>query len=99
MKKIRAFILAIAVLTTIFAHLPGAVNNENLQKTDTAAAQTATLSDAKTEKTVTYIGNKNTKKFHLPDCYTLPKEKNRVYIPSRESAIRMNFRPCKNCNP
>ena len=25
-----------------------------------------------------YIGNKNSKKFHRPDCHTLPAEKNRV---------------------
>ena len=47
----------------------------------------------------TYIGNKNTKKFHYPSCYSLPKEKNRVYLSSREEAISDGFSPCGNCNP
>ena len=46
-----------------------------------------------------YIGNKNTKKFHRPDCSSLPAEKNRVYLDSREEAISEGFNPCQRCNP
>lgn len=46
-----------------------------------------------------YIGNKNTKKFHLPSCYTLPKPKNQVILNSWEEAINRKYSPCKNCNP
>lgn len=46
-----------------------------------------------------YIGNKNSKKFHRPDCHTLPKESNRVYLTSREEAISEGFSPCGQCNP
>lgn len=46
-----------------------------------------------------YIGNKNSKKFHLPSCRTLPTEKNRVYFESRDAAISKGYDPCKNCNP
>jgi hypothetical protein len=55
--------------------------------------------ETKPEKPITYIGNKNTKKFHLPSCYTLPKEKNRVYFSVRSRAISRNFKPCQNCKP
>ena len=97
MKKLCSFILAITTAATIFASGPLSVTTQN---TDRAAfAQTAEIFDGETSQTTTYIGNKNTKKFHLPSCYTLPKEKNRVYIPSRKSAIHRNFKPCKNCNP
>lgn len=46
-----------------------------------------------------YIGNKKSKKFHLPTCSTLPSEKNRVYFSEREKAISLKFTPCKNCRP
>ena len=47
----------------------------------------------------TYIGNANSKKFHRPDCNTLPVEKNRVYLHSREEAISTGFKACANCDP
>jgi beta-lactamase superfamily II metal-dependent hydrolase len=46
-----------------------------------------------------YIGNKNSKKFHLPSCSTLPAEQNRVYFKTREEAINAGYVPCKRCNP
>ena len=46
-----------------------------------------------------YIGNKNTKVFHRPTCYTLPLPKNRVYFDSRSDAVSKGFRACQNCNP
>ncbi len=44
-----------------------------------------------------YIGNKNSKKFHRPDCHTLPAEKNRVPLASYEDAINSGYTPCGNC--
>jgi len=46
-----------------------------------------------------YIGNKSSKKFHLPSCSTLPAEQNRVYLKTREEAIKAGYVPCKVCNP
>lgn len=46
-----------------------------------------------------YIGNKNSKIFHLPSCWTLPAEKNRVYFDSRDEAVSASYRACKNCKP
>jgi len=46
-----------------------------------------------------YIGNKNTKKLHLPTCRTLPKEENQIQFDSRQNAINEGYAPCKNCNP
>ncbi|WP_078060457.1 stalk domain-containing protein [Desulfotomaculum copahuensis] len=46
-----------------------------------------------------YIGNKNTKKFHLPSCSSLPSEGNRVYFKTRDDAIKAGYVPCKICNP
>lgn len=46
-----------------------------------------------------YIGNKNSKKFHLPTCKNLPAEKNRIYLSSRNEAIEKGYDPCGNCDP
>lgn len=46
-----------------------------------------------------YIGNKNSKKFHLPTCKNLPAEKNRVFFDSRQTAVDAGFDPCGNCHP
>lgn len=68
-----------------------ASRNENIQTNETVAEKEATGAE--------YIGNKNSKKFHRPDCRTLPAEQNRVYFSSREEAISALFSPCNNCNP
>jgi competence protein ComEC len=46
-----------------------------------------------------YIGNRNSKIFHLPSCSSLPAPHNRVDLKSRAEAIQMGFVPCKRCNP
>lgn len=46
-----------------------------------------------------YIGNQNSKKFHLPTCHTLPAEHNRVYFSTRDEAIQEGYTPCQNCSP
>lgn len=51
------------------------------------------------QSTGSYIGNINSKKFHLPDCYSLPVLKNRVFLSSREEAVGLGYVPCGNCNP
>lgn len=62
--------------------------------------ESAPRSEVPTE--VTYIGNKNTKKFHYPSCSSVGqmKEKNKDYLScSREDAVGMGYVPCKRCNP
>ncbi|MGM9585471.1 MAG: MBL fold metallo-hydrolase [Faecousia sp.] len=44
-----------------------------------------------------FIGNKNSKKFHTPDCANLPSEKNRVEFGSYQEAIDAGFSPCGSC--
>ena len=45
----------------------------------------------------TYIGNRNSKKFHLPTCNGLPAENNRVIFDSYNEAIAEGYTPCGNC--
>ena len=50
----------------------------------------------------TYIINKNTGKFHYPDCPSvdLMKESNKEYsADNRDDLISRGYAPCQNCNP
>lgn len=51
---------------------------------------------------ITYVLNKNTKKFHNPSCSSVDtiKDKNREDTgKSRDEVIGMGYVPCKKCNP
>lgn len=54
-----------------------------------------------TPVSITYIGNKNTKKFHLTSCRYVGTiaEGNRVTLNSRDEAISKGYVPCQVCNP
>ena len=45
----------------------------------------------------TYIGNRNSKKFHLPTCNGLPAENNQIVFDSYSEAIAEGYTPCGNC--
>ena len=62
-------------------------------------AQTNPTIPPDSQEAVEYIGNKNSKKFHLPTCPNLPAEKNRVFFDSRQQAVDAGFDPCGNCKP
>ena len=44
-----------------------------------------------------YIGNVNSRVFHLPSCSGLPAEKNRVTLSSYDAAIESGYTPCSRC--
>lgn len=48
-----------------------------------------------------YIGNKNSKIFHNPDCSSVAKtkDKNKVVFSTRKEATESGYSPCKTCNP
>ena len=48
-----------------------------------------------------YIGNKNTKKFHESDCHWVQKikQENILYLKDRDQAINNGYIPCKVCQP
>lgn len=51
---------------------------------------------------VTYVLNKNTKKFHYPDCASVDDmaAKNRLDVSwDRDEVIARGYVPCKRCNP
>ena len=74
----------------------GYIRGDLLITAEEAEAERAASPDAKERQ---YIGNRKTKKFHLPSCYTLPDEKNQTSFSSREEAVSNGYVPCKKCNP
>ena len=59
-----------------------------LNPTDPAASGTAQQG---------YIGNVNSKKFHLPSCPNLPTEKNQILFSSYDEAVAAGYTPCGTC--
>ena len=62
--------------------------DEELNPPDPAASSTAQQA---------YIGNVNSKKFHLPTCPNLPAEKNQILFSSYEEAVAAGYTPCATC--
>ena len=54
-------------------------------------------SDSGSIPATTYIGNKNSKKLHLPGCSSLPGEENRVTFEDYDKAISEGYTPCSKC--
>ncbi len=67
----------------------------------TQAAWAAFQADNGLESVAAYIGNRNTHKFHRPDCNSVGemKESNKVEFATREEAVEQGYVPCKRCNP
>ena len=59
-----------------------------LNPTDPAASSTAQQA---------YIGNVNSKKFHLPSCSNLPAETNQILFSSYDEAVEAGYTPCSSC--
>ena len=59
-----------------------------LNPTDPAASSTAQQ---------VYIGNVNSKKFHLPSCANLPAEKNQILFSNYDEAVAAGYSPCSSC--
>ncbi|MCR4990937.1 MAG: hypothetical protein K6A38_08755 [Lachnospiraceae bacterium] len=69
--------------------------------TTAVTKQTAPANNS-TANVYNYVLNKNTKKFHYPNCSSVKamKEKNKIYFTgTREEVIAKNYDPCKNCKP
>ena len=73
-------------------------NESQLEEKTQASGKTASDSER-----YSYIGNRNTKRFHYPDCNSVGemKEKNKVYWTdvTRDEIIGQGYKPCGNCHP
>lgn len=70
--------------------------SDGKEVTFTWANQSAVPENADAAEQV-FIGNKNSKKFHAPDCKNLPAEKNSVEFSSYQQAIDAGYTPCGSC--
>lgn len=71
--------------------------SDGQEVTFTWANQSAKPENAEPAQAEVYIGNKNSQKFHSPDCANLPAEKNRVEFDSYQAAIEAGYTPCGSC--
>ena len=65
--------------------------------TDAELNPTAPAASSTAQAQQTYIGNVNSKKFHLPTCPNLPAEKNQILFSSYDEAIAAGYTPCSTC--
>jgi len=65
----------------------------------TSRSSSVTITSSTTNTGNNFIGNKNTKKVHLPSCSSLPDLQNRVYFQTYKSAITAGYDPCQKCHP
>lgn len=99
MKKIIFIMLSIAIVMAGVSC--GRQKKSDISITSTVEQMKIAIlqADINVENEEFYIGNRRSGKFHRADCYTLPKEKNRVEFSSRSEAIDRGYLPCSNCNP
>ena len=60
------------------------------------------LTDDHGKQEITYVVNKNTKKFHTPECSSVEqihKENRMDSTEDRETLIGQGYQPCKRCAP
>lgn len=81
------------LLGTICCKSDGQTVTVSFEKTvnETAAQQTQTQG--------AYIGNVNSKKFHLPSCSGLPEMQNQIHFATRQDAVQAGYTPCVRCKP
>lgn len=85
---------------------PTGSSESQTQKEDISSETNNSLQEQKNDEnktsSITYVLNRNTKKFHYPNCSSVGtiKEKNREDSTlSRDEIIAKGYVPCKRCNP
>lgn len=76
-------------------------NGNNISVNKSPASITAPVNEAPNNQNASgqYIGNKNSKKFHLPTCRSLPAPENQVYFDTRDEAVKQGYDSCGICKP
>jgi nuclease-like protein len=80
----------------------GAYKGNSSQKSGAASASSSGNTSAANTQSYDYILNKNTHKFHRPNCSAVSKmkEKNKVsFHGTRDEAISKGYSPCQICKP
>ena len=85
---------AVLLRTDKLGHIQAVSDGETI--TFTWGNQSAQPEQAEPAETL-FLGNKNSRIFHSPDCANLPSEKNRVEFDSYQDALDAGFSPCGSC--
>lgn len=99
LDNIGAEVLRTDIHGTVTIITDGRALNVQSAKADSPVDTAKPTPGSSPNQDISYIGNLNSKKFHLPCCHSLPAEKNRTYFGSREQAVDSGYSPCGNCNP
>lgn len=94
-----AFVLALIVLILVIAFDP---LNPKPTPTPSPTPSPAYVMPAVTAPPQDYVLNKNTRRFHYPDCRSVPEiaERNREDVfASRDELLARGFVSCGNCRP
>lgn len=83
-----------------FCDIADASDYDSVLSLESAATPTQKPTE-EPEYTVTYIGNRSTKKFHEEYCSSVDKmkESNKVNFTTREAAVKKGYTPCQRCKP
>lgn len=73
--------------------------DDGMQITFNCEGKKSERTHVKDYEDASYIGNINSKKYHLPSCSGLPNEENRVYFTTIDAAEKAGYSPCGNCHP
>lgn len=67
----------------------------------TETQKAVSVTQATASKEAKYIGNKNSKVFHFPECASVKdmNEKNKIKLYTRDEALSEGYTPCKSCTP
>lgn len=70
-----------------------------VQSSNTSKDKNSSKTNTNQTGEANFIGNANSKKYHLPDCASLPDKENQVYFSTIREAEKAGYMPCRNCNP
>ena len=97
-KKIFVTVVMICLMMFSFCSCDKSTNTE----CKTVSVEENEEIPAQNTETIKYIGNKNSIKFHVPDCrfVSLMSESNKVFLNcTHDEAIADGFSPCEKCCP
>ncbi len=88
MKKLSIVIICTLVLSLTFFAAAACQAKSNKLPPRTPIAQQ-----------INFVGDANSKKYHIPSCKKAPKGPKAIALDSPMSAKQSGFKPCKRCKP
>lgn len=101
MKRNRIFKYPALLLALLLLVLPSCAKEEDeyTPETEITTHKITAVTRAPPVSYDYYIGNKSTKKYHLPTCGYLPDKENQIRLTSTSSAEDQGYIPCQRCCP